>query len=635
MAADSYRRQPSPEHLPFPLYDNVDARDYSINHLQNPQAGTTANEVKGRTPRRSRASSSVTSDSTNNSQSRRPARDAENTAFGNNDAGHLDADFVAQLTARIKDEVINDLKAAGITGPGVTPVQPPQPSTLQSSPLSTNVFETRSPTSSASASMPSRYTPPVSPRHEEYSAGSLSSEPQSPEVTAATSRPTPGPKHRANSRSPRLLPEDMIESRTRPRPERINTAVEEKTTLEKIWQPLFMDGRPTARLGQFLRGLAIHLIEDCEPKASIVVTPAKLLTFLQTTRVADEPYPWADIFAGKMSCASISRLFRDLQCEHHLVQHHLSDYPYIPGLTPAGFEKWMTTLILAHPDMQFERLKKAVLDMPISNADDNKERFPKELSRRLLPRESDLHTQQRLIAAISADPAIQIRNSNPMPPPPAQPPSGTSFTERERQPYGGSFSASAIDDEETRPSTTIPIERERKPYVVHQGKGKVYEDSPPNSYPNSNTRGDPASRPETATRNTRANSVQPPFTQSSSRPTDIPPPTSSRHHRMSATGGRPMSTYGSPASAGPGISNPYTRSEGANVNDIPAAYYASNLHDGEHEGAVPRAFGRGAGNVPSSGFWLSRLPSFSGTFSCPFGLRSDTRFSNFSPVVLI
>ena len=33
------------------------------------------------------------------------------------------------------------------------------------------------------------------------------------------------------------------------------------TTLEKIWQPLFTeDGRPTFRLGQFLRGIALHIV---------------------------------------------------------------------------------------------------------------------------------------------------------------------------------------------------------------------------------------------------------------------------------------------------------------------------------------------------------------------------------------
>jgi hypothetical protein len=34
----------------------------------------------------------------------------------------------------------------------------------------------------------------------------------------------------------------------------------EMTTLEKIWGKLFVDGKPTKRLGQFLRGIAMHLV---------------------------------------------------------------------------------------------------------------------------------------------------------------------------------------------------------------------------------------------------------------------------------------------------------------------------------------------------------------------------------------
>jgi len=39
---------------------------------------------------------------------------------------------------------------------------------------------------------------------------------------------------------------------------------EEETTLERIWQPLFdAEGKATARAGQFLRGLALHLVSIC------------------------------------------------------------------------------------------------------------------------------------------------------------------------------------------------------------------------------------------------------------------------------------------------------------------------------------------------------------------------------------
>ena len=35
------------------------------------------------------------------------------------------------------------------------------------------------------------------------------------------------------------------------------------TPIEKMWQRLFdVQGQPTARLGQFLRGLAVHLVRS-------------------------------------------------------------------------------------------------------------------------------------------------------------------------------------------------------------------------------------------------------------------------------------------------------------------------------------------------------------------------------------
>jgi hypothetical protein len=41
--------------------------------------------------------------------------------------------------------------------------------------------------------------------------------------------------------------------------ERIST-FGEMTTLERIWGKLFEDGKPTPRLGQLLRGIAVHLV---------------------------------------------------------------------------------------------------------------------------------------------------------------------------------------------------------------------------------------------------------------------------------------------------------------------------------------------------------------------------------------
>jgi hypothetical protein len=46
----------------------------------------------------------------------------------------------------------------------------------------------------------------------------------------------------------------------------------EETTIEKVWGQLFeRDGKPTHRMGQFLRGIAVHLVGRCSWNISKVV----------------------------------------------------------------------------------------------------------------------------------------------------------------------------------------------------------------------------------------------------------------------------------------------------------------------------------------------------------------------------
>lgn len=197
--------------------------------------------------------------------------------------------------------------------------------------------------------------------------------------------------------------------------------------------------------------------------------------------------------------SSISRLYREVECQHHLVQdeNRFVDRPDIPGLTPIGFERWATMLIRTHPDAEYERLRKAVLDMPISNPDDKKERFPKEISRRLFPKGQDQQVKSRLESALVQHCGIDLpKNSNLEPPssprmnnrqesninngssipapPPTMPPPIPNSLERERQPYSGT----PIDNPTDLPPLSQPIERERKPYSAQPGGGKNYDDGP-------------------------------------------------------------------------------------------------------------------------------------------------------------
>ena len=191
-------------------------------------------------------------------------------------------------------------------------------------------------------------------------------------------------------------------------------------------------------------------------------------------------------------------MYRELSCQHHLIQERCDERPDIPGLTPVGFERWVTLLIQAHPNEEYERLQKAVLDMPINNPDDTKERFPKEISRRLFPGSSDLRIREDLEQAISEHANIDLpsrtkRHDSPQlnvnesvhSLPPHRPsvavePPAPSNIERERKPYVNSQPNIAIED--TRAVPTPPshrasvgpetayqpppnnIERERKPY---------------------------------------------------------------------------------------------------------------------------------------------------------------------------
>ena len=198
-------------------------------------------------------------------------------------------------------------------------------------------------------------------------------------------------------------------------------------------------------------------------------------------------------------------MFRDLECQHHLVQERHDLRPDIPGLTPIGFERWATLLIQSHPNQEFERLQKTVLEMPISNPDDKKERFPKELSRRLFPHSEDDKIRERLERAIAEHAGVKlprqgnvdIPKTNQAEPPlrhvetglesePAYMPPNT--IERERKPYSSIPSECAIDDTNPASSQPKPIERERKPYsVAPGGGGKMHEEDSRTVLPNTSS----------------------------------------------------------------------------------------------------------------------------------------------------
>lgn len=109
---------------------------------------------------------------------------------------------------------------------------------------------------------------------------------------------------------------------------------------------------------------------------------------------------------------SISRIYRDFECQHHLVQERYDERSDISGLTSIDFTRWATLLIQAHSEEEYERLQKTVLQMPISNSDDKKERFPKEISRRLFPRHEDIRIRDHIEDSISGYATVEPRRSS-------------------------------------------------------------------------------------------------------------------------------------------------------------------------------------------------------------------------------
>lgn len=114
--------------------------------------------------------------------------------------------------------------------------------------------------------MPARtaHTPPSPQRHGDHAAygspESTASMPHRYSPTSPKEREHPGHAFDDN-RPPSRVSVSSQASNPRPKgPARLSTDQEE-TTLEKIWGPLFdEESRPTARLGQLLRGLAVHLV---------------------------------------------------------------------------------------------------------------------------------------------------------------------------------------------------------------------------------------------------------------------------------------------------------------------------------------------------------------------------------------
>lgn len=169
-----------------------------------------------------------------------PLRTAIGNAFDKSDAARVvDPDLIAQITAQVKRSVLDEIKLSGIQPVSVTPEHYVSPSPA-----------------SVSTSIPPRdvYTPP-SPKHADFPIQtSPTRDPIFRDLGGADDTPTP----RYERSAPIDIPQEKAPVRPAP-PPRMET--DDYTPIEKMWQRLFdPEGQPLPRLGEFLRGLALHLV---------------------------------------------------------------------------------------------------------------------------------------------------------------------------------------------------------------------------------------------------------------------------------------------------------------------------------------------------------------------------------------
>ncbi|EZF32815.1 hypothetical protein H101_03604, partial [Trichophyton interdigitale H6] len=443
------------------------------------------------------------------------------------DPNYPSTDLIAQVTAA----VIQQLRAPG---PGNAPPPPSHPS--QQQPHQQTVYQPPTPALSQSSynrqsPNPNSLSPPIAtspygpPQPSIPGQSDLSNAPAQSSYPPISSRVDGnaynGPQAQNPADNGQQKPASPGVDRTRgssigsfnggrngtshPKGSSKHSTATNEAISEKPWGTLFdKDDMPTSRAGQLLRGIALHMIETYPPGNTLVITPEKLQKFYRDHRVSSDPYPWQDIFDNRTS--SISRLFRSLSIEHHLVQDQLDERPDIPGLTPRGFERWMSMMIQAHPEREFERVQNIIQNVSIINPDDRTERFPKELRRKLFPQLPDYDIKETLDRWITTHCHVELTQGMLGGPPMRQPrakstvdntstgiPSRPASTDvRPRQFPQSATVEDAIDEDDhvivasadvadvdAEAQPVQPIERERKPYSMPGGTKGYREDTSP------------------------------------------------------------------------------------------------------------------------------------------------------------
>lgn len=209
--------------------------------------------------------------------------DAVSSAVHNaNSSTYLSPDVLSQITAT----VIQQLKVSGLNdlqSPVQGPAQPPAPApapTYQYPPPPPRPQSQQPPwgyTGPEVTPRPHSESPPVAYRSETIPQPNFApnnyepAQPYPPHTGYGNANDVRDARPNATLAHDGLSPAESISrsqsvssqgSQHTPRPKGPprDTTFVEQTTLEKIWGRLFEDGKPTERLGQFLRGIAAHLV---------------------------------------------------------------------------------------------------------------------------------------------------------------------------------------------------------------------------------------------------------------------------------------------------------------------------------------------------------------------------------------
>lgn len=197
--------------------------------------------------------------------------DAVSSAVYQNANVNANSYLSPEVLSQITSTVISQLKASGLNDLQGSPQNPqhqyPPP------PTSRPQSQAPQPTWSAPpAELPQR------PQTDSPPAQRRGSIPRSEGIPNGLDTAAPYPDHLGHSgesrssykpaqelpsrRTGSMSSQGSVKTDSRPKPPDRDMTVMEMTTLEKIWGKLFEDDQPTKRLGQFLRGIAMHLVRN-------------------------------------------------------------------------------------------------------------------------------------------------------------------------------------------------------------------------------------------------------------------------------------------------------------------------------------------------------------------------------------